>query len=628
MRERREVGGYQLVKRIGYGGMSTVYEVKDGGGERYALKLLHPSISADPNARDRLRREVQTLRRVHGNYVAQVVDYETEEDDAFIVTELIDGPTLSEDVAENGPYEGKALTGLATELAKALQSIHDLGVLHRDLKPSNVMIGERGPVLIDFGIAQIAEESRLTATGFIAHTPGYCAPEILNGEDPTVGADWWAWAAVLSYAATGRTPFGTGHGPKVTHKVHTGQADLDGIDEVVAYALRQALHPHPVKRPSPSHVIDMLAGRVAVPRNKLYPTPPTRSEPENLEPTWHGHGEEIDSYPLPGGPPEAGEGTAPTERGAYLDGRERHPDYGPGTERYDERYGERTDDSYGEPLGGEARGGAGYAESYREAYGPETSATVPYGARSYAGEGYGASGQYPAEWPAGGDGETEHYAASYPEVIPPAHYPAEEDWAEEGGEVFEVPSWAQKPRRRPWFTLLAWVVLTFWAGSSPGAVVLVMTAGCLTASIIGLSQEALMWARWDRGGPYRGEIFGIIGRLPVQIIGAVLRTVASVGSGLVAGSIALWFLSGSGDTVTPVDLIPAAAIAGLVAWLYPTSRPARRATRSILSGIAGSPGLATIWVIVLVALGIFASILIASGAQVAWSPFGVPPFLQ
>lgn len=616
MRERREVGGYQLIKRIGYGGMSTVYEVKDGAGYRYALKLLHPSISADPNARDRLRREVQTLRRVRGSYVAQVVDYETEEDDAFIVTELIDGPTLSEDVAEYGTYEGEALTALATELAKALQSIHELGVLHRDLKPSNVMISERGPVLIDFGIAQIAEESRLTATGFIAHTPGYCAPEILNGNDPTVEADWWAWAAVLAYAATGRAPFGTGHGPKVTHKVHTGQADLDGIDEVVAYALRQALHPHAHLRPSPSEVIDMLAGRIAVPREKLHPVEPTRIESENLEPTWHGYGEETD-LPGPGEPmPDRWAGDdarysapAPHAAGGGEDaGTEVYPD-GPAP------WARESFESYGGGVEGS------YGQAYEaEPYEADTSG------EAYAEAGYASA--HPVPYPGGQIQAREDDPYAYREAGLLSYPGPDAEWGEDGGEVFEVPAWAQKPRRRPWFTLLAWIVLTFWAGSSPGAVVLVMTAGCLIASIIGLSQEALMWARWDRGGPYRGEFLGIIGRLPAQIIGAILRTVASVGSGLVAGSIALWFLSENGGPVTPVDLIPAAAIAGLVAWLYPTSRPARRATRSILSGIAGSPGLAAIWVIVLLALGAFAVILIASGAQVAWSPFGVPPFLR
>lgn len=269
MAEREVIGGYRIEKKLGVGGMSTVYQVVDDGGDRYALKLLHPSISADPNARDRLRREVRTLRQVIGPYVAQVVDAETEDVDAFIVTELIEGPTLSADVQHNGAYVGKDLADLAKELADALDAIHAKGVLHRDLKPSNVMMSDRGPVLIDFGIAQVAEESRLTATGLIAHTPGYCAPEVLNGEDPTTEADWWAWAAVLAFAATGQAPFGTGHSPKVTRKVLTGEAFLEDIDPVVAYALQAALVPQVERRPSPREIIGMLDGSIEVSEAEL-----------------------------------------------------------------------------------------------------------------------------------------------------------------------------------------------------------------------------------------------------------------------------------------------------------------------------------------------------------------------
>lgn len=577
MRERREIGGYQLVRKIGFGGMSTVYEVIDGAGEHLALKLLHPSISADPNARDRLRREVRTLRHVTGPYVAQVVDAETEDEDAFIVTELIRGPTLSEDVSDGGVYSGSDLASLARELAAALTSIHARGVLHRDLKPSNVMMGERGPVLIDFGIAQIAEDSRLTATGFIAHTPGYCAPEVLNGEDPTEAADWWAWAAVLAYATTGRAPFGTGHSPKVTRKVLSGQADLEGADPVVAYALRRALAPQAHRRPSPDEVIGLLAGEIEVPEEQLHPSEPTRVEPENLGHTLHGPADDPQAAP-PAYPPAAGPSYPPSE-GLQQAGTE--------------------------VFAGGWRPGADYIDdgSYRG------EAELDYRTEPY---------HY-------------HPAQQYPPAAPALDYASGGEAAWEGDEVeevFEVPSWARRPRRRPWFVLVGWVVITLWAGSTPGVAIVFMALGCFIATVIGLAQDGLMWARWDRGGPYRREKLGVVGRLPGQILAAAVRTIAGIGSGLVAGAISLWFLSGAGADVTPVDLIPAAAITGLVSWLYPTSRPARRATRSVLSGIAGTPGLVIIWMIVLIALGAFAIIPIVSGGVPTWAPFPVPVFLR
>ena len=88
--------------------------------------------------------------------------------------------------------------------------MHRAGVLHRDIKPSNVLMEGRSPVLIDFGLARLADDPRLTQTGWLLGTPGYLAPEILYGDDATPAADVHAWAATVVFAATGRAPFGTG----------------------------------------------------------------------------------------------------------------------------------------------------------------------------------------------------------------------------------------------------------------------------------------------------------------------------------------------------------------------------------------------------------------------------------
>jgi len=214
VREQTTIGGYRLIKRIGSGGMSTVFEAEDGAGDRVALKLFHPGLLAEESGRSRLRREVAMLQKVRGPFVAEVVDAETDEAEAFIVTELVDGPTLEQDVADSGVYDGGDLADLARRLGEAVESIHRVGVLHRDLKPSNVMIGPKGPVLIDFGIAQLGEDARLTMPGSLTHTPGYCDPVVLNGGDPNPQADWWSLAAVVAFAATGRPPSGTGSPPE------------------------------------------------------------------------------------------------------------------------------------------------------------------------------------------------------------------------------------------------------------------------------------------------------------------------------------------------------------------------------------------------------------------------------
>ena len=257
-RGMRELGGYYLLRRLGAGGMGTVWEAADAEGMHVALKVLHPAVADDPEARARLAREVRLLHRVRGRGVARVLDAELDDPEAFLVTELIQGPTLEEDVAADGPFKPIELAGLARGLAEALDLIHAQGVMHRDLKPGNVMMSRTGPVLIDFGIAQVQDDTRLTVTGMVAGTPGYLDPAVMNGADPAPAGDWWAWAAVLTYAATGRRPFGAGPALAVIKRVGEGAVDVDGLPAATALALKAALEPDPGRRIGPEVVLDVL----------------------------------------------------------------------------------------------------------------------------------------------------------------------------------------------------------------------------------------------------------------------------------------------------------------------------------------------------------------------------------
>ena len=129
------------------------------------------------------------------------------------------GFSLHDQVQEEGPVTGADLIWLARGLAEGVASVHAAGVLHRDVKPSNVLMEGRTPILIDFGLARVADDPRLTHTGWLLGTPGYLPPEILYGEDATPASDVHSWAATVAYAGTGRSPFGTGpvdgdHGPR------------------------------------------------------------------------------------------------------------------------------------------------------------------------------------------------------------------------------------------------------------------------------------------------------------------------------------------------------------------------------------------------------------------------------
>ncbi len=252
------IGGYTVVAPLGTGGMGAVYRVVDDGGNVAALKLLHQEVSADPVARTRLLREVAALQRLRHPAVARVLDAEVDSTEAFIVTELVTGDSLDQVVRRDGPLRAAQLADLADALAEALVAVHEAGVVHRDLKPSNVMMTAAGPVLIDFGLARTADDAPLTATSLVAGSPGFLAPELIDGGDPTPAVDWWGWAAVLAFAATGRPPYGTGALGQVLARTRGGQPDLEGLPARTWAVLNWALSADPDDRADPDGVREAL----------------------------------------------------------------------------------------------------------------------------------------------------------------------------------------------------------------------------------------------------------------------------------------------------------------------------------------------------------------------------------
>ncbi|MFC8733684.1 serine/threonine-protein kinase [Luteimicrobium sp. NPDC057192] len=253
-----EVGGYRIVARLGQGATGAVYRAEDGGGHAVAIKVLHAGPDTDESARRRLAREAATLRRLDHPAVAAVLDVELEGESPFIVTELVDGHSLEDDVALRGPYDPGRLADLAADLADALEAVHAAGVVHRDLKPSNIMVTAHGPVLIDFGIAHGFEDARMTTDGLVMGTPGYLAPEMLTGASPSVATDWWGWAASLAFAATARAPFGVTPVDAVLARAQAGSADLRGVGLLRTSAIAGALRPDPAERWEPDEVVRAL----------------------------------------------------------------------------------------------------------------------------------------------------------------------------------------------------------------------------------------------------------------------------------------------------------------------------------------------------------------------------------
>ena len=139
------------------------------------------------------------------------------------------GPTLEEMVRGRGPLSGQGLRRLAYGMAEALTAIHAAGVVHRDLKPGNVMLTDDRPIVIDFGIAQTGDATRLTQTGLVMGTPGYLAPEVIEGQPSSPASDVHSWGSTMAFAATGHLPFGGGSYETIFYRIVSGRADLTGV---------------------------------------------------------------------------------------------------------------------------------------------------------------------------------------------------------------------------------------------------------------------------------------------------------------------------------------------------------------------------------------------------------------
>jgi hypothetical protein len=251
------VGRYEIVARLGSGGMGLVYLARAADGERFALKMIHGFMAQDPQWRRRFQREVIAAQRVTGSNTAALVEADPDGNPPWMATEFVDGPTLSELIERGGPLTLPSAVRLAEGMARALINIHRAGLVHRDLKPSNVLLGPEGAMLIDFGIAQANDGSQLTATGLVTGSPGFMSPEQAQAEQVTAASDVFALGTVLFYAATGARPFGEGSLISVTYRVVHAEPNFTSIrDDGLRALIADCLAKDPADRPTPEEILE------------------------------------------------------------------------------------------------------------------------------------------------------------------------------------------------------------------------------------------------------------------------------------------------------------------------------------------------------------------------------------
>ena len=237
--------------------MGVVY-LADGPDGPVALKVVRRLLAADDTFRTRFRREVLAARRVSGRGVVELLDADTEGDRPYLAMGYVDGPTLLDEVTTSGPVRGERLRALMVALAEAVDTIHRSGVTHRDLKPGNVLLAEDQPVVVDFGVATATEATSITVVGTVMGSPGWMAPEQVTGGAPSPAMDVFAWGTLVTWAATGRNPFGTGRPEAVAYRIIHDEPDLEGVPADVRPVVADALAKEPTARPTAAALLARL----------------------------------------------------------------------------------------------------------------------------------------------------------------------------------------------------------------------------------------------------------------------------------------------------------------------------------------------------------------------------------
>jgi hypothetical protein len=260
MHDPRQVGPWTIHSRLGAGGMGVVFYASSPTYQGVALKVIRPGLLDAPATRDRFRREVAILRSVRDAHISEFLAADLESEPAWLAIEYVSGPTLRDEISDNGPLSEDEWWKLARGMAQALAVLDKHRITHRDLKPGNVILGEHGPELIDFGIAHPEDATSLTATGLVTGSPAWLSPEQATLEPTGPPSDIFALGSLLAYAATGRPPFGEGASVAVLMSIATREPDLVGIDPNRSALLQRMLAKDPTRRPTARQVLDRLRG--------------------------------------------------------------------------------------------------------------------------------------------------------------------------------------------------------------------------------------------------------------------------------------------------------------------------------------------------------------------------------
>jgi eukaryotic-like serine/threonine-protein kinase len=254
---------YELVSRIAIGGMGEVWKANDSViGRLVAIKILKEEYLGDPGFRERFRTEAKNAALVNHEGIANVFDYGEEEGSAYLVMELVPGEALSTVLEREKILPATRVLSIVAQTAAALHQAHLAGLVHRDIKPGNLLITPDGTVKItDFGIARLADQVPLTATGQVMGTVQYLAPEQAGGKPASPATDIYSLGIVAYEALAGKRPFrGESQVAIAMAQIKEAPPELpSSIPEPVRRMVMSCMAKKPEGRPRSAHDLSQAA---------------------------------------------------------------------------------------------------------------------------------------------------------------------------------------------------------------------------------------------------------------------------------------------------------------------------------------------------------------------------------
>ncbi|MCA9954130.1 MAG: serine/threonine protein kinase [Ardenticatenaceae bacterium] len=242
----RHLGKYELLERVGKGGMAYVYKAYQPTVDRLvAVKVLHSHLAEDGEFLERFRREAKGLGSLRHPHIVSVIDFDVDDGWYYMVMDFIEGETLEAVLDRRGSLPVSEALALTAKLAGALAYAHENGRIHRDIKPGNIMfadVAQQHPVITDFGLTRLLDNATLTISGTIAGTPAYMSPEAAQGQKTDARSDIYSLGVMLYEMVTGRRPY-------------LGETPLSVIMKLVMEPLPPALSLNPDLPPAVDEIL-------------------------------------------------------------------------------------------------------------------------------------------------------------------------------------------------------------------------------------------------------------------------------------------------------------------------------------------------------------------------------------